>query len=453
MKRLIPFLICLGFASAALAGWLKTAQPGFVIQTYTSYQPISGNNSGTIVTNGNSYQIAGDNTGAIFISGPGSQFRGANDGSMVIDGYGSFVLGAFGSLSGVTNRGKGSLVLGDLSVGQRAVITEVGNAAILIGAGIVSNSQSIVVGDGNESHGNKSVTAGSFWGTGSGFFGSGAGLTNLPTDLSRYAASDGAALSGRVGVVETSVLSIPTRSVSVYNAAGVLVESYVATYIPRSVWTNWAANYRIHFAPGTYTFQAESGIQHGFKNGISLSGSGIGATYLRGLYGADHSNTLFISSLTLPEGINAETGASLYFYDCQISDLSDPAIWLEGWQAWRGDTPGSVTFDKCYLSNYGIRVVDPYSGVIPVYVRYSDIDTNSWGAAEKDNLPFLQFNYMDTPSLAAALAGSSLAQQAAAGANADFVLHSAVWKTNVWWAYASSNATERTAFTNVYLGR
>ena len=29
----------------------------------------------------------------------------------------------------------------------------------------------------------------------------------------------------------------------------------------------------------------------------------------------------------------------------------------------------------------------------------------------------------------------------------------AVWKTNVWWAYASSNATEKTAFTNIYLGR
>jgi len=203
------------------------------------------------------------------------------------------------------------------------------------------------------------------------------------------------------------------RSVSVYNASGVLVESYVATYIPRTVWTNWAANYRIHFGPGTYTFQREDGLQHGFKTGISLSGSGIGATYVRGIYGADHSNTLFLSSLSLPEGINAEAGASLYFYDCQISGLSDPAIWLEGWQEWRGDTPGSVTFDKCYLSNAGIRVMDPYSGVIPVYVRYSDIDTNSWGVAEKADLRLLQFNYMDTPSLEASLAGSFLLQHPA----------------------------------------
>jgi hypothetical protein len=202
IKRLLPFLMGLGLVSGCQAGWLNPSQQGFVIQTFTSYQPISGNNSGTIVTNGNSYQVAGDNTGAIYIGGPGSQFRGKNDGSVFVDGDGAFVLGSFGSLATVTNRGKGSLVLGNLSVGQKAVITDVGNAAILIGAGTVSNSQSIVVGDGNASHGNKSVTAGSFWGMGSGFFGNGSGLTNLPTDLSRFAVADATVLSGRVTDIE-----------------------------------------------------------------------------------------------------------------------------------------------------------------------------------------------------------------------------------------------------------
>jgi hypothetical protein len=122
-----------------------------------------------------------------------------------VDGDGAFVLGSFASLSMVTNRGKGSLLLGNLSAGQKAVITDVGNASLLLGAGTVSNSQAIVVGDGNESHGSRSVTAGSFWGMGSGFHGSGAGLTDLPTDLTRYAEADGAALSGRVAVVEASV--------------------------------------------------------------------------------------------------------------------------------------------------------------------------------------------------------------------------------------------------------
>jgi hypothetical protein len=205
IKRLLPFLIGLGLATGCQAGWLNPSQQGFVIQTFTSYQPISGNNSGTIATNGNSYQVAGDNTGAIFIGGPGAQFRGKNDGGVYVDGEGAFVLGSFGSLAMVTNRGKGSLILGNLSVGQKAVITEVGNASILLGAGTVSNSQAIVVGDGNESHGNKSVTAGSFWAMGSGFFGKGTGLTDLPTDLTRYPAADGVALSGRVAAVEASV--------------------------------------------------------------------------------------------------------------------------------------------------------------------------------------------------------------------------------------------------------
>ena len=79
----------------------------------------------------------------------------------------------------MTNLGKGSLLLGNLSGGQKAVITDVAHASILLGAGTVSNSQSIVVGDDNASHGTKSVTAGSVWATGAGFFGNGTGLTNL----------------------------------------------------------------------------------------------------------------------------------------------------------------------------------------------------------------------------------------------------------------------------------
>ena len=180
MKNM-AFVLCfvLGLASGCHAGWLNPNQQGFVIQTFTTYQPMSGNNTGTIVTTGNSYQFAGDNAGAVWIGGPGSQFRGKNEGQMSLNGEGTFVLGAFGSLATVTNMGKGSLLLGNLSAGQKAVITDVGHASILLGAGTVSNSQSIVVGDDNASHGSKSVTAGSVWATGAGFYGNGAGLTNL----------------------------------------------------------------------------------------------------------------------------------------------------------------------------------------------------------------------------------------------------------------------------------
>ena len=86
-------LICaviLGLVSGCLAGWLNPTQQGFVIQTFTTYEPMSGNNSGTIVTNGNSFQFAGDNTGWMWIGGPGAQFRGKNDGNVYVDGEGGF---------------------------------------------------------------------------------------------------------------------------------------------------------------------------------------------------------------------------------------------------------------------------------------------------------------------------------------------------------------------------
>jgi hypothetical protein len=182
MKRLAGVVLgmVLGLASGCSAGWLNPTQPGYVIQTFTSYQPISGNNSGTITTNGNSFQFAGDNTAVCYIGGPGTQFRGKNEGTVYVDSEGGFVLGAFGPLAVVTNQGKGSILLGNLSGGQRAVITDVAHGSLLLGAGTASNSQAIVVGDGNASHGAKSVTAGSFWATGTGFFGRGAGLTDVP---------------------------------------------------------------------------------------------------------------------------------------------------------------------------------------------------------------------------------------------------------------------------------
>ena len=190
-----------------LAGWLNPTQQGFVIQTFTTYEPMSGNNSGTIVTNGNSFQFAGDNSGWMSIGGPGVQFRGKNEGQMSLYGEGTFVLGAFGPLAAVTNLGKGSLLLGNLSGGQRAVITDVAHASILLGAGTVSNSQSIVVGDDNASHGTKSVTAGSFWAMGDGFFGTGVLVLGggLASNSQAIVVGDGNASHGAKSVTAGSV--------------------------------------------------------------------------------------------------------------------------------------------------------------------------------------------------------------------------------------------------------
>ena len=167
-------------AGCAHGGWLNPKQGGFVIQTFTTYQPITGENTGTITTNGSSFQFAGDNTGVVYLGGPGAQFRGENDGNVYVSGAGTFVIGSFAALSSATNMGEGSLLLANLTAGQRALITDVANAALVLGAGTASNAQCIVVGDGNESHGARSVTADSFWASGSGFHGNGAGVTNVP---------------------------------------------------------------------------------------------------------------------------------------------------------------------------------------------------------------------------------------------------------------------------------
>jgi len=206
---LVSCAVVIGSAGGCQAGWLNPGQPGFVLQTYTTYQPISGNNTGTIVTNGNSFQFAGDNTGWVYLGGPGSQFRGKNEGSVYSDSEGGFVLGVFGPLAVVTNRGKGSLLLGNLSGGQRATITDVAHGSLLLGAGTVSNCQAIVVGDDNGSHGSKSVTAGSVWATGAGFFGSGDGLTNLreydATALAALAAHAGATVGAHGAKIDRYV--------------------------------------------------------------------------------------------------------------------------------------------------------------------------------------------------------------------------------------------------------
>jgi fibronectin-binding autotransporter adhesin len=173
------WVIATVFACHGYAGWVSTKQAGFVLQTYTSYQLVTGDNTGTITTNGNSFQFAGDNSGLCWLSGAGAQFRGDNDGEVFIDSVGGCVLGVFGPVAAVTNQGIGSVILGNLAGGQKAVITDVAHASLLLGAGTVSNAQAIVVGDGNASHGSKSVTAGSVWATGLGFFGNAGGLTGL----------------------------------------------------------------------------------------------------------------------------------------------------------------------------------------------------------------------------------------------------------------------------------
>jgi hypothetical protein len=73
--------------------------------------------------------------------------------------YGAAQLG-FIYYAAATNDAIGAMQLLNLSAGQSAWITPDGSASLGIGACVVSNKQSIVAGDGQQSHGAGSVTAG-----------------------------------------------------------------------------------------------------------------------------------------------------------------------------------------------------------------------------------------------------------------------------------------------------
>jgi hypothetical protein len=134
----------------------------------------------------------------VYLGGPGAQFRGENDGVVYVSGAGTFVIGSFAALSSATNLGEGSLLLANLTAGQRALITDVANAALVLGAGTASNAQCIVVGDGNESHGARSVTADSFWESGINLLGKVGGVSLEPMKWRRC---DPVCSKGHVGLV------------------------------------------------------------------------------------------------------------------------------------------------------------------------------------------------------------------------------------------------------------
>ena len=110
---------------------------------------------------------SGDNTGAMSIgnSASGASQSGNNNGAMSIGegAYGASQSGSVANNASATNNAVGAMQLFDLTSGQAALTTSGGKGSILLGAGVASNKNSIVVGDGNVSHGDGSVTAKSFW--------------------------------------------------------------------------------------------------------------------------------------------------------------------------------------------------------------------------------------------------------------------------------------------------
>jgi hypothetical protein len=117
----------------------------------------------------------------------------ASSGSQTIGtgAFGAQQRGRVAASAAATNSGVGAIQLLELTAGQVADTTATGDASLLLGAGVASNKNSIVVGDGQESHGNGSITAGG------GFYGSGASITGIT------AAQVGAVSNNQTGVTLT----------------------------------------------------------------------------------------------------------------------------------------------------------------------------------------------------------------------------------------------------------
>jgi hypothetical protein len=107
---------------------------------------------------------SGENRGTMTIGedAGGASQSGYNSGRMSIGvlAYGASQSGRVGSSAYAANNAVGAMQLFDLTVGQDAQTTVGGSASILLGAGVASNKNAIVAGDGQVSHGDGSITAG-----------------------------------------------------------------------------------------------------------------------------------------------------------------------------------------------------------------------------------------------------------------------------------------------------
>jgi hypothetical protein len=137
-----------------------------VINDFSAGALIRGQLNGTLlITGAPAADQVGDFSGTARIYGSGyvsasHQWLYQAAGLAVINGaYGAWQIGY--QASGVITNSGGHASLQIMSGAGTNIMT--GQASLGIGSVIVSNNQAVVLGDGNQSHGNKSITAGSFW--------------------------------------------------------------------------------------------------------------------------------------------------------------------------------------------------------------------------------------------------------------------------------------------------
>jgi hypothetical protein len=157
---------------AQQAGWNDSGTMTMSAGAYGSRQ--EGYNSGTMTigTDAQGAQQAGRNAsgtmaiGGLSIGAMQRLYLSSAGGERAIIGQSCYGASQFGFVyqAAATNDAIGAMQLLNLSAGQSATITADGSASLGLGACVVSNKNSIVAGDGQQSHGAGSITAGGgFW--------------------------------------------------------------------------------------------------------------------------------------------------------------------------------------------------------------------------------------------------------------------------------------------------
>jgi hypothetical protein len=136
-------------------------------ESYGARQDVNNGGTMTLDSAAHGAHQAGANYGvmAIGLSSVGAMQRlyvASSSAARAIIGNNCYGASQFGYIyyGAATNDAIGALQLLNLSAGQSATITADGSASLGIGACVVSNKNSIVAGDGQQSHGAGSVTAG-----------------------------------------------------------------------------------------------------------------------------------------------------------------------------------------------------------------------------------------------------------------------------------------------------
>jgi hypothetical protein len=283
--------------SAASASQIGFNSGTMTIAQFARAAQQAGYNTGLMTIGASSYaakqSLLNNGTAKVGEYAFGANQAGFNEGLFVVgdNANGAQQYGSLESGSTASNSAVGAIQVMALTTGQRAITTPDGQASILLGAGVSSNKNAIVAGDGNVSHGDASITANSFHGSGASLTGITAAqvgaVTNVIINGQAFTVSSGMAtgtvatgggatnLQGTLDLGNTATNAITVGSVAVngeYNTLAFKL-NYGASYFGfKPIDTETVGFTKTGFdifsiGNGGITFEASRGFQWTTGNG------------------------------------------------------------------------------------------------------------------------------------------------------------------------------------------